>query len=93
MRAALDALDGAIARALRAASRQVETMTLAGLTAADLADAGQVPPAVGYAAVRAVLVAALAELDALDRHAHVWDYGDRETDPVRCALCGADGLA
>jgi len=37
--------------------------------------------------------AAQRDLTELRTHQHTWDYGDTESSPVRCTICGADGLA
>jgi len=37
--------------------------------------------------------AAIRDLNEIRHHEHVWDYGASESSPVRCTICGADGLA
>ena len=82
-----------IASMIQDAARTEETHSLAGITPADLADDDGVVPLVGYEELEAALREGLAELQRMRSHQHVWDYGETESDPVVCSICGADGLA
>lgn len=87
-----------IAAMITDANQTEQSHNLAGVSPEDLLSdeeraAGNEPPLVGYAALEKALQDGLAELAKLRAHAHVWDYGETESDPVRCTLCGADGLA
>ena len=80
------------------ACREDESMSLAGIGPEELLSdeeraAGNPAPLVGIAALEAGVRDALAEIEKVRTHAHVWDYGNSESDPVRCRVCGADGLA
>lgn len=87
-----------IASMLRDANWTEQSHSLAGISPEDLLTdeeraAGVEPPLVGYAALEKALQEGLIELRKVLEHTHEWDYGDSEADPVRCTICGADGLA
>jgi hypothetical protein len=63
------------------------------LSALGCAIAAGYPPQMPFEALEQELRAGLAQLAAMRDHAHQWDFGDSESDPVRCVVCGADGLA